>query len=123
MPPSLPGPARRSPCRLDGGQAQRRVMNFMFASAGLQEDAKLRVSAARTEGARPLPAHPTKGDEARYATTRIGSYPKGLPHNALGEVDPAAYAALLGALASGRPADFEAIPMGGAGKFADPQSS
>jgi hypothetical protein len=83
----------------------------------------LRVTCARTQRAVPLPAHPTNGDEALYATTRIGNYTKGLPHNALGEVDPAAFSALLTALASGNPADFEAIPLGGTAKFADPQSS
>ena len=83
----------------------------------------IRVSAARAERARPVPAHPTNGDDALYASTRIGSYTKGLPHNALGEVDPAAYAALLSALQSGRPADFEAIPLGGQAKLAGPQSA
>jgi hypothetical protein len=45
-------------------------------------------------------------------TVRIANFSKGLPHNELGEVDPAAYDALLVALASGDPADFEAIPRG-----------
>jgi hypothetical protein len=55
--------------------------------------------------------HPTNGDEARYPT-KIGSYSKGLPHNALGEVDPVAYDSLLGALSSEQPVDFEAIVLG-----------
>jgi len=83
----------------------------------------IRVSAARDERARPLPDHPTNGDDARYASTHIGSYTKGLPHNTLGEVDPSAYAALLGALQSGQPTDFEAIPLGGQAKLAGPQSA
>jgi hypothetical protein len=83
----------------------------------------VRVSTARDERARPLPDHPTNGDDTQYASTRIGSYTKGLPHNALGEVDPTAYAALLTALQSGRPADFEAIPLGGQAKLAGPQSA
>jgi hypothetical protein len=81
------------------------------------------VSAARAERAYPLPTHPTNGDEERYATTRIGSFTKGLPHNALGEVDPAAYTALLHALRSGQPADFEAIPLGGMAKLFGPQGA
>jgi hypothetical protein len=81
----------------------------------------LRVSAAQKERARPLLAHPTNGDEERYAATHIANYTKTLPHNALGEVDPAAYAALLSALESGRPEDFEAIPMGGTAKLGGPQ--
>ena len=64
----------------------------------------------------------TNGDELTYGT-RIGNFAKGLPHNSRGEVDPAAYAALLGALASASPADFEAIPMGGKAKFANPQGA
>jgi hypothetical protein len=83
----------------------------------------IRVGAARAERARPLPAHPTNGDEERYASTRIANFSKGLPHNALGEVDPSAYAALLSALRSGRPADFEAIPLGSMAKLAGPQGA
>ncbi|MBI4517546.1 MAG: vanadium-dependent haloperoxidase [Deltaproteobacteria bacterium] len=70
--------------------------------------------------ARPLPSHSTNGDEARYPN-RIGNYSKGLPHNSLGEVDAAAYDALLAAAASGRPADFEAVPVAGTVKLANPQ--
>jgi hypothetical protein len=83
----------------------------------------IRVTAAQAEQARPLPDHPTNGDEARYGTTYIGNFTKGLPHNASGQVDPAAYAALLGALETGRPAAFEAIPLGGTAKLASPQGA
>jgi hypothetical protein len=65
-------------------------------------------------------SHPTNGDEQRYAS-RIGSYSKGLPHNSLGEVDPAAYKALLAAVTSSNPADFDAIPLGGSLKLTSPQ--
>lgn len=54
---------------------------------------------------------PNNGDEALYPN-RIGSYSKGLPHQANGEVVPAAYNALLAAVNSGNPADFDAIPLG-----------
>src|SRR5262249_1197453 len=41
------------------------------------------------------------------------NFTKGLPHpGGLGHVDPAAYRAMVRALTSGNPADFEAIPMG-----------
>ena len=93
------------------------------ATARADHAYNVRTSAARAERARPLPAHPTNGDEERYASTRIANFSKGLPHNALGEVDPAAYAALLAALHSGRPADFEAIPMGGTAKLFGPQGA
>jgi hypothetical protein len=61
--------------------------------------------------------HPTNGDEERYPN-KIGSFSKGLPHNSnlnspnFGEVDIAAFNALVHALRTTNPADFEAIPMG-----------
>ncbi len=69
----------------------------------------------------PIPAHPNNGDEERYSN-RIGNFSKGLPHNPIGEVDESAYAAFLKACKSGRPADFEAIPMGGSSRLIDPQA-
>jgi len=68
-----------------------------------------------------VPAHPDNGDEGRYAN-RLGSYSKALPHNSFGEVDPAAYASLLRALATRRTSDFDAIVMGGAAKLTNPQA-
>lgn len=70
----------------------------------------------------PLPAHPTSGDDELYPNL-VGSYSKGMPHNALGEVEPAAYEALKRALKSGSPADFELIPSGGTVKQAHPQAA
>lgn len=54
---------------------------------------------------------PNNGDEALYPN-RIGNFSKGLPHQANGEVVPSAYNALLTAINSGNPADFNAIPLG-----------
>jgi len=71
----------------------------------------VRVEAARNQRRLPVPDHRSNGDETLFAN-RIASYSKGLPHNALGEVDLSAYAALIAALSSGRPEDFEQIPMG-----------
>lgn len=82
---------------------------------------QLRVEAARLEANRPLADHSTNGDEARYPN-RIASYTKGLPHNALGEVDPAAWNSLIHALSTGAPSDFEAILMGGSAKLVNPQA-
>jgi hypothetical protein len=50
------------------------------------------------------------GDE--YVNRFIASFTKGLPHNEYGEVDPDAYCALLRAMASGEPDDFEQVPLG-----------
>ena len=73
---------------------------------------------------RDVPPTPSisNGDEERYAN-RIASFTKGLPHNDLGEVDSNAYNVYLQALNSGQPADFEAIPLGGAAKLSNPQAS
>ena len=73
---------------------------------------RIRVRAARKQRDAAFSGHPTNGDEARYRN-KIASYSKGLPHNALGEVTPSAYRAMLNALTSIVPANFEAIPLGG----------
>lgn len=70
----------------------------------------------------PLPAFPTNGDETRYPN-RIASFTKGLPHDERGEVDPSAYTALLNALTTGQATAFEAVPLGGKVKFANPQAA
>ena len=72
---------------------------------------RIRVQAAEEQRERPLASPVNNGDEALYPN-RIGNFSKGLPHNQLGEVDPAAYQALLRAAESGDPSAFEAIPMG-----------
>jgi hypothetical protein len=76
-----------------------------------EEAFQVRLRAALDEKQRPVPDHPSNGDEDLYPN-KIASYSKGLPHNDLGEVDLSAYAALTSALSSGRFADFEAIPLG-----------
>ena len=80
-------------------------------------DVRHRMALAHTH--RPLPKHPTNGDDERYAN-RIGSYSKALPHDARGEVDPDTYAALLDALTTGESAAFEAIPLGGTVALVNP---
>jgi hypothetical protein len=65
--------------------------------------------------------HPDNDDEELYPN-RIGSYSKGLPHNNDGTVVVSAYNALLQAINSGRPADFDAIPLGGTRGLTNPQS-
>lgn len=52
----------------------------------------------------------SNGDEERYTDKRANFF-KGLPQNELGEVDLDAYAMLLKALDSGKPDEFEAIPL------------
>ncbi len=75
---------------------------------------RIRVNAAKIAQSVPLPVHQNNEDDARYADLR-GSYSKGLPHDAIGEVDPSAYQSLRAALASGTPAAFESVVMGNPG--------
>ena len=85
---------------------------------------KLRVDAAKANEMKESLPHPDNGDEARYPS-RINSYSKGLPHDALGVVLPGAYDALIHALSTGENSDFEAIPTGvpNGSKQRDPQIS
>jgi hypothetical protein len=85
----------------------------------LNEAERIRERAAREEKRLGVFPHPTNGDEARYPH-KIGNFSKGLPHTPLGEVDPAAYRALLDALKTGNFADFEAIPLGGQQRLLNP---
>lgn len=85
------------------------------------EAMQIRIDAAQRNHQVTLPAQPDNGDEAAYAGA-FNSYTKGLPHDALGVVQPYAYSALLTAIASGNNADFEAIPLGGSNKLRNPQA-
>ena len=87
------------------------------------ECAKLRRDAA-LEGLQTTPQnlqHPNNQDELLYPN-KIGNFSKGLPHNDDGTVVLSAYKALLQALDSGRPSDFDAIPLGGTTRLTNPQS-
>ncbi|HEY3171465.1 MAG TPA: vanadium-dependent haloperoxidase, partial [Thermoanaerobaculia bacterium] len=79
----------------------------------------VRMRAAELARDRQSVLQTSNGEEALYEK-RIASYSKGLPHNALGEVDPAAYNAFLAAIASADPADFEHLPMGLGRKLTNP---
>lgn len=82
----------------------------------------LRIQAATIQKIAPLPTHTDNGDEDRYLN-RIGNYSKGMPHNSLGEVDQVAYNALLQAIGTGNPDDFERVPMGdNQVRFTNPQA-
>lgn len=72
----------------------------------------LRIDLAHQEASVRGSAIRTNGDEERYPN-HIANFSKALPHDDLGEVDGAAYAALRRALSSGDSALFDAIPMGG----------
>ncbi len=80
---------------------------------------EVRMRAAELAHNRQTALQTPNGEEALYEK-RIASYSKGLPHNAIGEVDPAAYNAFLAAIASADPADFENLPMGLGRKLTNP---
>lgn len=80
------------------------------------------ADAAKAGSKKPPLVFSTNGDEESYPN-KIASYTKGLPHNERGEVDLPAYSAFLKAIATGQHADFEAVPLGGRAKFANPQAA
>ncbi|RWP60387.1 vanadium-dependent haloperoxidase [Mesorhizobium sp.] len=82
----------------------------------------VRSAAADADFTVAIAPHPVNGDEQKYANL-IGSDTRGLPHDERGEVDRAAFDATLKAYASGDPADFEAIPLGGKRKQLNPIGS
>jgi hypothetical protein len=93
------------------------------ANQRANECAKLRRDAAAA-GLKATPQnlpHPDNNDEQLYPN-KIASYSKGLPHNDDGTVVLSAYEAMLKAVNSGRPADFDAIPLGGDRGLTNPQS-
>src|SRR5712691_7579012 len=107
VPPGSPAPFDPS-----GGNLQQRRTSARLT----------RLDAAQLAFTRPLPVIANNGEENDYGGKRIGNFSKGLPHNGLGEVDPAAYNALLLALSTGNNADFEAVPLGGAQPLRNPQA-
>ncbi|TIV04996.1 MAG: twin-arginine translocation pathway signal protein [Mesorhizobium sp.] len=82
----------------------------------------VRSAAADADFAVAIAPHPVNGDEQKYPNL-IGSDTRGLPHDERAEVDRAAFDATLKAYASGDPADFEAIPLGGKRKQLNPIGS
>jgi hypothetical protein len=112
------------------GGAGLSIAPSAFAAVVGPEDAKLRnkkafdLRATRATNLRKLslPLRPTSPDDSIYPNF-IGSFTKALPHNALGEVIPAAYLQLRKALSTGLTSDFTAIRLGGVVKLANPQAA
>src|ERR1700730_767881 len=80
---------------------------------------QVREEAARVVSQVPVPRQTTNGDEQKYRNF-IGNYSKGLPHNAIGEVDPSAYRSLLSVVRQGTAAAFEQVPLAGNTKLVNP---
>ena len=81
-----------------------------------------RLAAATQQRSLALPPHPTNTDETLYPNF-IGNFTKALPHNSVGEVDASAYQLYRQALVTRTQAAFNAIPLGGVAKLANPQAS
>lgn len=86
----------------------------------------VRESAARNQLLRSfaLPPQPANNDEVSVLNY-AGQYSKGLQHNGIGEVDPAAYRQLLAAVQAGTFEAFNAIPLasGAQVKLANPMAA
>ena len=78
-----------------------------------------RLEAADALSRLAWPEHVNNGEEGDYPF--VANYSKGLPHDDVGEVDPAAYNALLRAISTQRTEDFERIPVTER-KLVNPQS-
>jgi len=76
-----------------------------------QNTQTVRNAATNFEYGFPLLPQPDNGDEALY-TDKRGSYGKGLVQAISGLVDQTAFASLVNALKTCKPADFDAIEMG-----------
>ncbi len=100
--------------------SQAQASNPINPGERRRQSFKVRRDQAAFQRDLPLPRNLVNGDETAFAN-RLGSYSKALPHNSLGEVDPAAYFALLTACSTGRPSDFETIPLGGTARLVNPQ--
>ena len=103
------GSSAMADCALGGTPQERRSASFQ---------ARIDAAKAARQG---IVTQTCNGDEDLYPN-RIGNYSKGLPHDELGEVDAAAYESMLTALASGNPADFDAITLGLGRKLTNPQA-
>lgn len=81
--------------------------------ARAESSERIRQDVAERESNVRIPNHDDNGDERLYPS-KIGNYSKNLKHDSLtGEVDPAAYQAMIAAISTGRFADFEALAMNG----------
>lgn len=85
----------------------------------------LRTAVAFKNYALPVPCSVGNGDEQLYAPVYFASFSKGMVHDSLGHVDPAAYTTLLNAASKRTPAAFDAIAQapGAVRDFTNPQAS
>jgi hypothetical protein len=103
--------------------AQERLLPSTLARATAARDYRINTAIENFNNTFIGP-RPDNGDEALYAPRYFANFTKGMPHQDNGEVVPSAYHALLTAVNSGNPADFEAIPLGASPgtQFISPQA-
>jgi len=80
----------------------------------------LRTQRARYWKTRPFQQPLANDDELKYPDG-WANFSKSLPHDSLGNPDPAACKAMVLACQTGRPSDFAAIPLGGVQPLRNPQ--
>jgi hypothetical protein len=93
-----------------------------LGNARVAQSYAIRLAAAAAQAAIPIPSHQTNGDQQRYSDAS-GTYTKVIQQDSIGLVNPTAYASFTKALASGNPADFEDIIIGGARTLNGPQGA
>src|SRR5215469_4553723 len=86
----------------------------------IREAHELRRRRAAEDAEVPPGRNVNNGDQQRYKD-HGGTYTKGLPHDAFGRVDAAAFASFTKALESGKFSDFEKIIVGGTRTLNGPQ--
>ncbi len=107
------------------GDSQDFAINPARAQAAIgnrqQQALNFRNSTALNTAGLAQPTHLNNGDEQLFPNG-IATFTKTLPHNNIGEVAPAALAALFNAIANPSFANFEAIPAGGTVPLANPSA-
>jgi len=86
----------------------------------VQQSFNIRLNAAIAQALVPIPSHHTNGDQQRY-TDGSATYTKVILQDSIGLVNPTAYQSFTKALASGNPADFENVIIGGTRTMNGPQ--
>jgi hypothetical protein len=118
QPVASPGTAVFDRYNLPAAVPVRRIEERRLAALGVREQV------AELDAERPHGIHLNNNDEINYPTLGlVGSFSKGLRHDAVGDPEPHSYASLVRALESEDPGDFEEIILGPGGKkLTNPQA-
>lgn len=97
----------------------KNVEGLVGEAARSNRSFEVRLRAAELARDRPAVLQTPNGEESFYPN-RIASFSKGLPHDAFGEVDRAAYDSYRAALRKGSSEDLDSVPMGLGRKLTNP---